>query len=173
MHIIIDGYNLIRQSPALRRFERISLEEGRRELVRRVSRYKKAKGHKVTVVFDGWLTGPPAREESREAGIRIIFTARGETADEAICRMVEKGGEEIVVVTSDRPVARRAFSRGNAAVSSQDFEALMKREEDNVFIREKGVDEGEDEDSASAKHRGPSRRTSKKEKRAVQRLKKL
>lgn len=173
MHIIIDGYNLIRQSSALRRFEHISLEEGRGELLRRVARYKKAKGHKVTVVFDGWREGPPAQEESQKAGVHVIFTARGETADEVICRMVEKSGEEIVVVTSDRPVARRAFSRGNAAVSSQEFEALMMREEERAFIREKGADEEEDEVSSLAQGRGSPRRTSKKERRAHQRLKKL
>ncbi len=37
MHIIIDGYNLIRQSDALRRYERLSLEEGRNALIRSVS----------------------------------------------------------------------------------------------------------------------------------------
>ncbi|MBN1828305.1 MAG: NYN domain-containing protein, partial [Deltaproteobacteria bacterium] len=57
MHIIIDGYNFIRQSDRLRRFERISLEEGRKQLLRTVGEYRKLRGHKITVVFDGWGGG--------------------------------------------------------------------------------------------------------------------
>ncbi|MDO8786291.1 MAG: NYN domain-containing protein, partial [Syntrophales bacterium] len=49
MHIIIDGYNLIRQSDFLRRIERISLEEGRKTLIRTMSLYRKQRGHRVTI----------------------------------------------------------------------------------------------------------------------------
>jgi len=59
MHIIIDGYNLIRQSEALRRFDSFGLEAGRKELLRLLSLYRKSRGHRITVVLDGWMSGPP------------------------------------------------------------------------------------------------------------------
>jgi len=37
MHIVIDGYNLIRQSDSLRRLEKFSLEEGRNGLIKKVA----------------------------------------------------------------------------------------------------------------------------------------
>ena len=57
MHIYIDGYNLIRQSIRLRRFERQSLEAGRNALLEWLARYKRTKDHRITVVFDGWIGG--------------------------------------------------------------------------------------------------------------------
>ena len=62
MHILIDGYNLIRQSVDLKRFERQSLEAGRKALIDWLSRYRQRKGHRITVVFDGWVSGSPQEE---------------------------------------------------------------------------------------------------------------
>ena len=68
MHIIVDGYNLIRQSDTFRHSERKSLEEGRNALIRSLAGYRKLRGHRITVVFDGWVgrlaeggTGPRRR----------------------------------------------------------------------------------------------------------------
>ncbi|MEQ8213875.1 MAG: NYN domain-containing protein, partial [Smithellaceae bacterium] len=66
MHIIIDGYNLIRQSDSLRRYERQSLEAGRQALISRLIEYKRKKGHKITVVFDGWDQGAAMEERDRQ-----------------------------------------------------------------------------------------------------------
>ena len=79
MHIIVDGYNLIRQSDALRQYERISLEEGRRALVRSLADYRKLRGHRITVVFDGWEGGSPQEERDlRRRGGDHLFPPRGE-----------------------------------------------------------------------------------------------
>ena len=62
MHILIDGYNLIRQSINLRRFERQSLEAGRKALIAWLSEYRNRKDHRITVVFDSWESGQPQEE---------------------------------------------------------------------------------------------------------------
>jgi predicted RNA-binding protein with PIN domain len=90
MHIIIDGYNLIRQSDTLRRYERFSLDEGRKALINSISQYRRKKGHEVTIVFDGWEGGAAEEERERISGIDIIYSRRGEKADDVIKRMVEK-----------------------------------------------------------------------------------
>jgi len=51
-HIIIDGYNLIRQSCTLAAFDQKDLQLGREVLLDKLAAYKKIKHHKITVVFD-------------------------------------------------------------------------------------------------------------------------
>ncbi|MEN8246931.1 MAG: NYN domain-containing protein [Thermodesulfobacteriota bacterium] len=53
VHIIIDGYNLIRQSPELSYLDRQDLQQGREALLGMLAAYKKIKHHQITVVFDG------------------------------------------------------------------------------------------------------------------------
>jgi uncharacterized protein len=177
MKIIIDGYNLIRQSDELRRHERLSLEEGRNALIRSVSLYKKHRGHKVTVVFDGWQAGSFEEERDKLAGIDIIFSRKGEKADEVIKRMVQERAEEIVVVSSDRDIADFVSRRGGTAISSQEFDELMGKAKRAMTGHgdHKGEQSDEKDDGLSgrAKKKGPSRRLSRKKKSAMDRMRKL
>jgi uncharacterized protein len=72
MHIIVDGYNLIRQSATLRHSEMKSLEEGRNALIRSLAGFRKLRGHRMTVVFDGWVGGSPREERDLAGGVEII-----------------------------------------------------------------------------------------------------
>jgi predicted RNA-binding protein with PIN domain len=176
MHIIIDGYNLIRQSDSLRRLERLSLEGGRSELIRRMAGYRRLRGHKVTVVFDGWMTGAAQEERSREDGVYIVYSRRGETADEVIKRMARaERGSEIIVVSSDREVADSAVRAGGVAISSPEFEERMGQEETQ---RTPFHDETAEEDDgipprSGTRKKGTARRMSKRDRQALRRLGKL
>ena len=90
IHIIIDGYNLIRQSPDLARLDRQDLQLGREALVDMLATYKKLKPHAITVVFDGM--DPPSLFGSRDRakGIAIRYSQGGESADDLIRRMARK-----------------------------------------------------------------------------------
>jgi hypothetical protein len=178
MHIIIDGYNMIRQCDSLRRAERLSLEAGRNALIHTVSLYKKIKGHKATIVFDGWEGGQETEERTRQEGINIIYSRRGEKADDVIKHMVEKSGEEMVIVTSDRNVADFAQHRGKTAVSSREFEALVERFATAPVSIGKAAPDAKDEEyredtKDGTKKKGPSRRLSRKKKAALAALRKL
>jgi predicted RNA-binding protein with PIN domain len=179
MHIIIDGYNLIRQSETLRHFEKQSLEAGRQALISRLSLYRELKGHRITVVFDGWESGPPMEERDRLKGITIIYSRRGEKADEVIKRLASQQGEEIVVVTSDRDIAGHVNRKGAAALSSLEFEAVLARSAihalssaDADFASEKNSEE-EDRESSGTRKKGPAHRLSRRKKAAITRFKKL
>lgn len=176
MHIIIDGYNLIRQSDSLRRFERLGLEKGRKELIKRLALYRKLKGHRITVIFDGWIGGPLREERQKEEGIHIIYSRRGERADEVIKRIARKrSGEELVVVTSDREIAEAVGRSGGVAIPSPEFETRMILEGEAMVLREKGVSPEEDDDGEIGRSgkKGPSRRLSKKERLTERRRRKL
>jgi len=179
MHIIIDGYNMIRQSDTLRRCERLSLEAGRNALIHRVSIYRKLKGHRMTIVFDGWGAGPATEERDRQEGVDIIYSRRGEKADDVIKRMVEKRQEEMVVVTSDRGIADFVHHRGGTPIPSPEFEARIDRTVEAVHdttpchdVDAKDIEDGEDPRGGD-KRKGPARRLSRKKKAAMAALRKL
>jgi len=176
MHIIIDGYNLIRQSDALRRYERISLEEGRRALLRSLADYRKLRGHRITIVFDGWVGGSPNEERDRAGGMDIIYSRLGEKADEVIKRLVAAGDEEILVVTSDREIATFAARRGKSSIDSFDFAARLDRlaaapSQDAETPAE--IEEDDADRLGPAKKKGPARRLSKQKRAQLARLRKL
>ena len=176
MHIIIDGYNLIRQSDSLKRLERFSLEEGRNGLIKRVAGYRKLKNHKITVVFDGWIDGSVREERLKEDGVYIVYSKRGETADKVIKRMAMAGkGGEIIVATSDRDVADSVVKAGGVAISSPEFEARIKEEEMMAMIHssEPSKDDDYDIQESGTRKKGTARRKSKKERQAQKRLIKL
>ncbi len=166
MHLIIDGYNLIRQSDVLRAHERQGLEAGRKALLHMLAGYRRVMGHRITVVFDGWLGGPPQEERDREAGIEIIYSRRGEKADEVIKRLARRHADETIVVTSDRPVMDAATRAGVTAIASREFEERVRRARSALAsapaVRGKDDDEGEPSPKGTKK-KGPSHRTSKRE----------
>jgi predicted RNA-binding protein with PIN domain len=177
MHIIVDGYNLIRQSDTFRQSERKSLEEGRNALIRSLAGYRKLRGHRITVVFDGWVGGSPLEERDRAGGVEIIYSRLGEKADEVIKRLLAKGDEEILVVTSDREIAVFAVRRGKSAIASAAFEERLEQVTAGSFPGESNdtddADEDEDGDRPGMKRKGPSRRLSKQQRAAQARIHKL
>jgi predicted RNA-binding protein with PIN domain len=184
MHIIVDGYNLIRQSEVFRRYERISLEAGRLALLKCLSGYRKKKGHRITVVFDGWEGGSPQEERDCAGGVEIIYSRLKEKADEVIKRLLQSGSEEILVVTSDREIVQFATRRGKAAIPSPAFadkldssiaagsSSNLPEGAEKTEIPEK-EEEDEEDRHAAAKKKGPARRLSRQERTALSRIRKL
>ena len=84
IHIIIDGYNLIRQSGYLSSLDLQDIQLGRETLIDLLAAYKKIKAHRITVVFDGTRAPDLVRERDRQKGITILFSHRGESADAVI-----------------------------------------------------------------------------------------
>lgn len=168
MRIIVDGYNFIRQT-GLRRFESVSLENGRNELIKRLSVYKKAKGHKITVVFDGILGGSYAEERDRHGGIPVIYSRRGETADDVIKRIIREAAEELLIVSSDREIISAAQRNGFTAVSSQVFARKLA---DAELVASMPLETDEDDDPKRHK-KGPSKRMPRRKRTEQRHMKKL
>ncbi len=84
IHIIIDGYNLIRQSNSFSDLDRQDIQLGREALLDTLATYKRIKRHKITVVFDGTNAPPFSQSENRIKGIKVKFSRRGELADSLI-----------------------------------------------------------------------------------------
>jgi predicted RNA-binding protein with PIN domain len=172
--LIIDGYNLIRQSAELREQDRMDLNKGRAVLLRKLSAYKRFKQYRIMVVFDGWLHGGLSESRDLVAGISVRFSRRGEKADELIKRLAAKEKKKAVVVTSDRDLGDACSREGCEVVSSQDFEMRL---EVALYGDLNDVTEKDDQSRkrkvGGTKKKGPSRRTSKAQRRQQRALKKL
>lgn len=174
VHIIIDGYNLIKRSPVLSRFDQIDLQRGRDELIKRLASYRRIKKHRVTVVFDGYREGGIKQERTKDKGIDIIFSKKGEQADSVIKRIAEVKKEEILVVTSDNEVADFSRRRGAAIVSSEEFEMRMDMA---ASLDDRDFDDDPCDEPfvkmIHTKKKGPSKRLKKSVRRSNTRIKKL
>jgi predicted RNA-binding protein with PIN domain len=173
LHILIDGYNLIRQSPTLSDIDRRSLEQGRKALLERLAAYKRVKHHPITVVFDGADADTFMERRTRRKGISVVFSRPGELADGVIKRMVSRERERAVVVTSDREVADFAAKHGAATIGSLEFEnkMIMATPPDPNLMSL--IEEEEMGWAPTTKKKGPSRRLSKRERKSRSRTRKV
>jgi hypothetical protein len=119
MHVIIDGYNLL----ALSGWTATGApsEMAREALLRRLAAYRHRKGHALTVVFDGWQRGQPIESREHRAGVQVIYSKRGERADQVIERLAQQYGTECAVVTSDHEVIRAAQTQGALVMKAAEF----------------------------------------------------
>lgn len=171
MHIIIDGYNLIRQSRFFSPLDSQDIQLGRETLIDTLAAYKKVKGHKITVVFDG--AHAPLFSGSRDQikGIKIKFSCSGESADTVIKRMAAGEKEKALIVSSDLDVINFASSRGCATITSLRFEEKLAAA---AYMDTKGIDrENEGGRIPITKKKGPSRRLSKKKRKSKIKIQKL
>ena len=128
--ILIDGYNLIRNSERLSQQEsRGGLEAGRDSLIRSLAAYQAATGDRVTVVFDGdegigfvpWARG--------RARVGVIYSRPPDTADDVIVAEIRRshGKKAMLIVSSDREILRATRRNRLAGVTSEEFETEMIR----------------------------------------------
>jgi predicted RNA-binding protein with PIN domain len=173
LHIVIDGYNLIRRSTTLSHFEMQDIQLGREMLLDRLVRYKKIKRHKITVVFDGINAPSFSPRRDRVKGIDILYSRNGETADTVIKKIVTKDREKAMVVSSDRDVVNFSEKQGAAAISSTDFEQKMGMA---AHMDIEGI-EPDNQDSPgwipSTRKKGPRKRLSRKDRKIRTKIKKL
>ena len=171
IHIIIDGYNLIRQSNSLSDLDRQDIQLGREALLDTLAAYQRIKRHKVTVVFDGTNAPPFSQHENRVKGIKVKFSRNDELADSVIKRMVNREREKALVVSSDLDIVNFAAANGAATIRSPDFEEKMTMA---VYMETKGVErEDQGEWLPTTKKKGPRKRLSKRKRRNRIKIKKL
>jgi predicted RNA-binding protein with PIN domain len=121
VHVIVDGYNLL----GSRRAEG-DPEMLREQMVRDLTEYRHRKGHPVTVVFDGWRQGLSAERHEHRSGVQVIYSKRGERADQVIQRLAAEFGRDCAVVSSDREVADFAKLHGALAIGADEFDARLR-----------------------------------------------
>jgi predicted RNA-binding protein with PIN domain len=171
VHIIIDGYNLIRQSARFAALDRRDLQEGREALIAALSAYRRLRAHPITVVFDAAMAPCFSQRNDRKGGVEIRFSACGESADSLIRRMAAVERERALVVSSDRAVADAAAGSGAAVVDAPAFEQRLAQALEMEAAEEGGpASRGW---APTTRKKGPSRRLPKRQRRNRSRLQKL
>ena len=169
MHLIVDGYNVIRQSPRLQLLDIMDLQAGREALLELLADYRRRSHHQITVVFDGWQRGDLKESRDRYQGILVIYSRRGERADEVMKRLLIQERERALVVTSDREIQVCAEQAKAAWINAGEFESSHLHDPSGA-----ADPDAEANSSTRGTHKkGPARRLSKQLRQRQQRLKKL
>lgn len=168
IHLVIDGYNLTGAMTSSGNTAK-DLEGIRTELIERLQAYKRLKGHKITVVFDGKKSGHFSRARMQQGGIEIIFSKDGEEADQILKEMAKTERHGMTLVTSDRAVASFASAHDAIAIPSEEFDEILSL---SIYHEMKGATEDDEEDTSTNK-KGNPRRLSKEKRKRLQRVKKL
>jgi uncharacterized protein len=140
-HLIIDGYNVLGLTGRLSR----RLESAREDLLRTVAAYRHRTRHPVTIVFDGWQQGQPMEQREHRAGVEVIYSKRGEKADQVIQRLVREYGSDCAVVSSDHEIVNVARSHRAFVMGAQEFAGKLSRPASSTgAVPYKELDTGED-----------------------------
>lgn len=122
--LIVDGYNIIGAWPELRALkDQERMDEARDLLISKLAEYQSFSGMKVIVVFDAY-TVPGIGKKMRDYQIDIFYTAKKETADEKIEKLVAQYYEknrQIYVATSDLTSQWVVFGRGALRKSAREL----------------------------------------------------
>ncbi len=181
--VIIDGYNFIFNSYPKINIKAEKLQELRNKTINLLSQYYNVKKNKVVVVFDGYKTDEPSEARYTIDNIEIVYSKRGEKADEVIMRMVSIA-ENALVVTNDNEIKRYAEKIYNVScISPEEFKLLIYGiiEESRISAgntdnaRNEGYEELDEKGDRknSGKKRGNPHRLSKKERLKLQKIRKL
>jgi predicted RNA-binding protein with PIN domain len=123
MHIIIDGYNVLKQVLPLSE-NRIS-ENQRRAFINLLNKYAIKKNHSIIIVFDGGPTAGQTRE--KDHGIIVIHSGHRQSADYVINQYIEQHPYNLLVVTSDNEIKETARRHKATNIEALEFYSLLKQ----------------------------------------------
>jgi predicted RNA-binding protein with PIN domain len=171
MHLIIDGYNVL----GLTRRLSDRLESSRQDFLWALASYQHRTRHSITVVFDGWLHGQPKEQREHQAGVEVIYSKRGEKADQVIQRLVREYGSDCAIVSSDHEIVNVARSHRALVMGAQEFAGKMSRSVASVgAVPHKELDEGDDtRPDRGPKKKGNPRKLPKSQRRLQAQLKRF
>ncbi len=129
MPYLIDGHNLIGKQGKL---GQSGCEE---ELINEVQKFCFRKNKKAAIVFDG-------RSFSKEelGPVHVHYSDPGYSADEVIKDIVhaEPNKQGLIVISSDNEIKDFARREGTQILSSEEFDNLLKRQEESGQDVERG-----------------------------------
>lgn len=126
--LIVDGYNVIRQTPPYSHLAEADLDSARVALISDVAAFAQGE-FAATVVFDGHNNPHSNGLAHQVAGITVVFSRHGLDADsviERLARTAREGGEEAVVVTSDAQMQWTVMGGCVGRMSSVEFSCELR-----------------------------------------------
>ncbi|MCL4078514.1 NYN domain-containing protein [Coriobacteriia bacterium Es71-Z0120] len=130
-HLIIDGYNVLRTAARYKRLAQHDLESARTRLIADASMMSD-EGTRVTVVFDAGRNEISNGVARTVAGVDVVFSRTGSTADdtiEALAACARSAGQHVVVVTSDAATQHTVMGGTVVRMSAREFAEEVEREQ--------------------------------------------
>jgi len=166
-HVIIDGYNLLGALGQIAPFS----ETAREELIRKLMLYRQRKGHAITVVFDGWQGGLGTEGHEHRAGVSVIYSKRGERADQVIQRLAADYGRGCAVVSSDREVSHAAAAHGAFVIMAPEFASRLNESgREDTPAPDRKIEDEDTRRTRDPKKKGNPRKLPKAQRRRNQHL---
>lgn len=127
--LYVDGYNVI---GAWAEAEKNAwpLDECRDRLIHVLEDYAGYTGQEVWLIFDGYKAERPMRSVEQRAGLTVVYTRHGETADhyiERMCQLLPRY-REARVATSDGVEQTLILGRGATRLSARELWRELGRE---------------------------------------------
>jgi uncharacterized protein len=114
-------------------------------LLHELAAYRHRKNHAITVVFDGWQQGQSSEQREHRSGVQVIYSKRGERADQVIQRLAREYGPDCAVVSSDHEIVNAAQAHGAFVMSAQEFASKLRTSSvSSGRVPYKELDTGED-----------------------------
>ena len=135
LHLIVDGYNLLAQTGRIGAGTSLHSEMARESFLRDLAAYRQRKSHAITVVFDGWQQGWGTEQREHRLGLEVIFSRRGEKADQVIQRLAAEFGSDCAVVSSDHEIVDFARAQGAFVMKAQEFVGKLREGLDRPAYR--------------------------------------
>jgi predicted RNA-binding protein with PIN domain len=129
--LIVDGYNVIRQTPPYRELAEDDLESARAALVSDIAAYADRSFH-ATVVFDAHSNPDSQGVPHEVAGVTVMFSRYGVDADsviESLARTARECGDDTVVVTSDAQTQWAVLGGSVSRMSSPEFAGELRAQD--------------------------------------------
>ena len=127
--LIVDGYNVMFAIDPYRELTATEQwDTARTVLINHVASYTKP-GFEATVVFDGTRNADPERDPVTLAGVTVLFSPYGQSADALIERLVRQArerGQEGEIVTSDMDLQWTALGEGVIRRSAAEFADILQ-----------------------------------------------
>lgn len=126
--LIVDGYNVIGAWQDMRALAADNLAAARDRLADQLLDYCGHSGQTLLLVFDAHSTNEPQREQklTQEGEHAVVFTRRGQTADNYIERFVRAhSGQNMTVASSDALVQVMVFMHA-ARISSRELQEAIE-----------------------------------------------
>lgn len=151
MLIIIDGYNFIFTVPELERHVKVNnIEPVRDHVISLFSKYKEKKRCDVILVFDGNYTEAALPKKQTYAGITVIYSKSGISADTEIKNITSlcQNPKDVSIVTYDNDIKRHVKKCGCPIIEPK----VMYKEIMGVLNEDKKIKS----DEPDSKRNGPS-----------------
>lgn len=141
-HFLIDGYNFLFKSS----FSEKTLQSKRDAFHKKIQLASQNLHFEITIIYDGKNIKDQESGFTYFSSFRVYYTCKNQSADDYILEVVENSlhPSRLVIVTTDKNLARQCSCFGSQILSCKKFETLFLKKRSKKSSKEK-IEESEEE----------------------------